>query len=107
VTATGEIKISDVFRDYTEKVDEIKLEAPERVWPTGKQTIEDSQKKIAESQSVLETLRSLFDEVDSTTLKFPHPYFGPLSAQEWLVLTGEHMLRHTKQIQKLLDKIRQ
>jgi hypothetical protein len=107
LAGSGEIQISGVFQDYAENVDGIKLQAPERVWPTGQQSIEDSQKKIAEAQNMLENLRPLFSNVDSTTLKFPHPYFGPLSAQEWLVLSGEHMRRHTRQIEKLLEKIRQ
>ena len=105
--ATGEIQISDVFRAYTENVDEMKLEAPERVHPTGQVSIDDSRRKLSESHAIFESLLAVFGEFDSTNLKFPHPYFGPLSAQDWLVLAGEHMHRHTKQIEKILEKIRQ
>lgn len=105
--STGEIMISDVFRAYTDNVDDMKLEAPERVWPTGERSVEESQRKIDENQIMFESLRTLFREFNGTSLKFLHPYFGPLSAQDWLVLSGEHMRRHTNQIQKVVEKIRQ
>lgn len=105
--SSGQILISDVFRSYTDSVDDIKLEAPEHVQPTGELSVQESQLKMTGSKTVFETLRPLFSEFDGTTPKFPHPYFGPLSAQEWLVLAGEHIRRHTSQIKILVEKIRQ
>ena len=40
------------------------------------------------------------------THKFPHPFFGELSATEWLVLLGGHEARHTAQIERILSGIR-
>ncbi|MGH9820808.1 MAG: DinB family protein [Pyrinomonadaceae bacterium] len=105
--SSGEILVSDVFRSYTENTDGVRLEAPERVQPSGELSVRDSQAKMIESKKLFETLRPLFGEFDGTMPKFPHPYFGPLSAQEWLVLAGEHMHRHSGQIEKLIEKIRQ
>jgi hypothetical protein len=107
IKASGEIQISDAFRSYSENIDTAKLEAPERVWPTGERSVEECQAKMNENKTAFETLLSLFKEFDGIELKFSHPYFGPLSAQEWLVLAGEHMRRHTRQIEKLVEKIRQ
>jgi hypothetical protein len=42
---------------------------------------------------------------DGDTHKFPHPYFGPLSAVEWLVLLGGHEARHLQQIKNIAGKI--
>jgi hypothetical protein len=103
----GAVSISDSFRAYAENIDDIKLEAPERVQPTGMQSVADSKKKIVENQAWFENLRPIFQKFDGTKAKFPHPYFGPLSAQDWLVLAGEHTRRHTRQIEKLVAKIRQ
>ena len=105
--STGEVIISDVFRAYADNVGGMKLEAPERVWPTGELSVEESQRKIDENQIMFESLRTLFLEFDGISSKFLHPYFGPLSAQDWLVLSGEHIRRHTNQIQELVEKIRQ
>ena len=100
------VTISDVFKTYTDGVGEIKLEAPERVQPTGQQNVAGSKEKLNESQALFEVLRPRFHEFDGVGLKFPHPYFGPLSAQDWLVLVGKHADRHTRQIEKLAEKIR-
>ena len=103
---TDGISISDKFREYVENLETMKFEAPERVQPTRGQHLADSRSKISDNDAWFET-RPLFKEFDGTQAKFPHPYFGPLSAQEWLVLAGEHMRRHTGQIQKIVEKIRQ
>jgi len=105
--ASGEILISDGFRGYVGNIDDVKLEAPERVWPKGELSVQAAQMKMTENRTVFETLLPLFKEFDGTSPKFPHPYFGPLSAQEWLILSGEHARRHTKQIEKLIEKVRQ
>src|SRR5260221_3579432 len=75
---SSEIVISDVFKTYTDSVDEMKLEAPETVWPTGQQSVEGSKEKLGESRAMFASLRPLFDEFDDVSLKLPHPYFGPL-----------------------------
>jgi len=103
----GGVTISSIFRDYTENPETVKLEAPERVQPTGGQTIAESRTKIESSRTGFDEIQSLFEEFDGTQLKFPHPLFGPLSAQDWLVMAGEHMRRHTLQIKRILKAIRQ
>jgi hypothetical protein len=35
-----------------------------------------------------------------TQLAFPHPFFGPLNAYEWLLLVGQHELRHLDQMRE-------
>lgn len=102
----GEVRISDMLW-RAGSFDGMKLEAPERVRPTGLVSVDESRTKMEESRLLIESLRPIFAEFDGTGPKFPHPYFGPMSAQEWLVLSGEHTRRHTAQIENLIAKIRQ
>jgi len=44
----------------------------------------------------------LFETNDGNQNKFPHPYFGDLSAIEWLVLIGGHEVRHLRQIKGMI-----
>ena len=83
----------------------MKVNAPEFVQPTGAKSIAESLAKLDENTEQLEHLRTLFESVDGTELKFPHPFFGDISAHEWLSLKGAHELRHIKQIENLVARI--
>lgn len=84
---------------------ETKLEAPEFVVPTGEKSIAESLKALDETQEALRGLQPLFEKYDAAAAKFPHPYFGDMTAVEWLVLYGGHEGRHLKQIGKILEKL--
>jgi len=61
-------------------------------------------------ESGRELIRMMHDDIashDVSNHKFPHPFFGDLTAAEWLVMLGAHEARHTKQIERLLTAIRQ
>ena len=101
----GKAVISDNFVQKGSEVAAVKLNAPEVVQPSGTRTISDSIAKLDETTEQLEQLREMFESVDGTDHKFPHPFFGDISAQEWLALKGGHEMRHIKQIEKVLEKI--
>ena len=101
----GSVTISDNFKQKGSEIGAIKVEAPAFVQPTYGKTIEESLAKLDETTERLTDLRELFESVDGTEFKFPHPFFGEISAQEWLALKGGHEMRHIKQIEKLLAKI--
>jgi hypothetical protein len=103
--SNGEVNISASFTEKTTEAFRVKLEAPEFVHPTGEVSITDSISKLNENDAVLSGLRVKFETFDSRTHTFPHPYFGDLSAQEWLALRGGHEARHLRQTRKLLDRI--
>ena len=84
----------------------IKLEAPDVVLPTGTLSIEESIGRLARNVEMFESLRSDMEEFDLSGPKFPHPYFGPMTAAEWLALVGYHEMRHSRQIAHLVDAIR-
>ena len=83
-----------------------KLEAPERVQPTGNVSIADALEQMNGNRDAFDVLRVDLETYDMSHPKFPHPYFGDLTATEWVVLAGGHTARHTAQIGRLLEKIR-
>jgi hypothetical protein len=104
-TASGGVVVSDNFKQKAAEIATMKVEAPERVQPTGTMAVEQSLSRMDENRHRLDELRPMFEAYDGTTRKFPHPFFGDLSAQEWLVLIGGHTARHIKQIANLSEKI--
>ena len=104
--ANGNFAVSnEVMAKWAASAD-AKLEAPERVQPTGTVTIAETLEKMAANRDELAALRPDLESYDVSEPKFPHPYFGDLTATEWLILVGGHEARHTAQIGRLLEKIR-
>jgi hypothetical protein len=102
----GKVVITENFLQKGSEIAGMKVQAPDVVQPTGTKSISDSLAKLDENSQQLENLRELFKSVDGTELKFPHPFFGDMSAHEWLSLKGGHEMRHTKQIENVLAKIK-
>ncbi len=102
--SNGTVRMSDAFMERSAEIATIKLEAPEIVHPTGKKSIAESLAEMDGNRTALEELMPAFEAFDSNENKFPHPFFGDLSAAEWLVLLGGHKARHIKQIRKMLEK---
>lgn len=97
-SADGAARLSENFTTKAAEARNVKLEAPDRVRPSGSQSIEESLKKMDETQRELENLRPLFESVECSDFKFPHPFMGDLTAHEWLALVGGHEARHLRQI---------
>jgi hypothetical protein len=102
-SSNGEANLSENFAKKVLEIRDKKLEAPERVRPTGKQTVAESLVKMEENRRRLEELRPLFESVECSEYKFPHPFMGELSAHEWLALIGGHEARHLEQLKKILQ----
>ncbi len=105
-TSNGSIAISGNFQQLIEKIGDVKVEAPERVQPTGNVSVSESIDRINDNQVNFDSMRQELEIYDLTEPKFPHPYFGPISAVEWLVVAGGHEYRHTRQIERLLERVR-
>jgi hypothetical protein len=101
----GSIETSDVFGQKALEIATMKLEAPEFVHPSGEKSVEESMSKFEENWQKLVELKPSFEKFDSNGHRFPHPFFGPLSAGEWLTLIGGHKLRHIKQIEELAARL--
>ncbi|HEV8160621.1 MAG TPA: DinB family protein [Pyrinomonadaceae bacterium] len=103
-TADGAARLSENFVQKAAEAKTLKFQAPDRVHPSGNQTIEESLKKMDETREKLEELRPLFESVECSDFKFPHPFMGELTAHEWLTLVGGHEARHLRQIENMLEK---
>lgn len=80
-----------------------KLVAPEPYRPTGTMTVQQSLVKLEDVRArVLSAVESAHD-VDLSKASFPHPFFGPLTGYQWLVLIAQHELRHLKQMKEILN----
>ena len=74
-----------------------KLVAPDMVRPKGEQSIAESMEKLTMSRArLLEAVHGA-NGLDLGRVTFPHPFLGPISAYEWLVLIAKHELRHLRQ----------
>jgi hypothetical protein len=62
--------------------------------------------KLAAAELEADALRPDMERLDLSEHTFPHPFFGDLTAAEWLVVAGGHEMRHTLQIQRVLEQIR-
>jgi hypothetical protein len=72
------------------------------VRPINNIPIAESIAKLDELQGQYAEMKAKFETVDGVEAKFPHPYFGDLSAAEWLVLRGGHEERHIEQIDRII-----
>ncbi len=75
-----------------------KVEAPERVRPTG--TL-DADAALAQLQASRAALLEAFATADNAVLDgvtFPHPFIGPLTLRSWVELTAHHDARHAAQM---------
>jgi len=101
----GRIGLSPAFGEKSAVVAGIKVEAPERVQPKGEATVDESFARMEATASAFDAIRADLETYDLSEHTFPHPFFGQITASEWLVLAGGHAERHTKQIERLKEKL--
>ena len=82
--------------------------------PTGKASTADVKPSPGVTDSVLETYEASCDEVLAAVAaakdlddaaRFPHPWFGPMSARRWHVLAAVHLGLHRRQIEAILVRL--
>lgn len=102
----GSFSLSENFSERSAAIADRKVEAPDRVHPTGSLEIRDALAKLEANLPAFHALREDLETFDLTVSKFPHPFFGDLTAAEWLVVRNGHEARHTAQIDLILARIR-
>jgi uncharacterized damage-inducible protein DinB len=80
-----------------------KLVAPEPYRPTGSLSATEALSKLEEVRARVLVAVHAASGVDLTKASFPHPFFGPLTGYQWLVLIAQHELRHLKQMKEILN----
>lgn len=78
-----------------------KMTAPDRVKPLSYVPAEESLTRLKTSREKLLANIGLLAAYDLSQLSFPHPFMGPFSAHQWLLLAGSHESRHTAQIGRI------
>ena len=101
----GGAKFTEEFSQKMAGARDFKMEAPERVRPTGTKTIAESLARMDETNEKFEELKPMFESVECSEVKFPHPAFGDMTAHEWLALRGGHEARHIRQIVGVIEKL--
>ena len=101
---------SDTFdpvsiEEFVERTRAVKLEAPERIRPTGL-PLADSLARLNSSRAALHALRPRVERADGRALRFPHPAWGPLDLYQWLLFVGAHEDRHLAQIEALKEAMK-
>jgi len=82
--------------------------------PAGKASTADVKPSPDVTESVLTTYEASCDEVLAAVAaakdlddpaRFPHPWFGPMSARRWHVLSAVHLGLHRRQIEAILVRL--
>lgn len=87
--------------DVVADADDRKATAPDRVTPLSHVPAAECRARLeASRRNILAKIEEL-SPFDLTGLTFPHPFFGELDVYQWLLITGWHERRHTRQIQSI------
>jgi hypothetical protein len=109
-SGAGSVVVGDIepvsIEEFIERTRGVKLEAPERIRPTGV-SLADSLARLRESRAALHTLRPRIERADGRAIRFPHPAWGPLDLYQWLLFVGAHEDRHLAQIEALKETMKQ
>lgn len=103
----GSFSLGQQFGVRAAEIAVTRVEAPDRVQPTGDVPVADSLEKMKETGVMLDAMQSDLEGYDLSAHTFPHPFFGEINAGEWLVMAGLHERRHTDQIERVIGLIRQ
>jgi len=94
-----EVKQVDAFVRFYVPSRELKVQAPQRIWPTGRWT------GPAALEHFLEARKRTFELLASSPCLrgrvLPHPIFGPWDGYQWFLAAGGHVARHTSQIREV------
>lgn len=103
----GSFSLGPHFGERAEHIAVTRVEAPERVQPTGDVPIAESLERMKQTAEDLDAMRPDLEQFDLAGHTFPHPFFGELNAGEWLVMAGLHERRHTHQIARIAKTLKQ
>lgn len=82
-----------------------KLVAPAAYRPTGTLSTAEALQKLRSIRArVLEGVQKA-NGLDLTKATFPHPFFGPLDGYQWLLLIGQHEMRHLNQMKDSIERL--
>jgi hypothetical protein len=93
--------VLDSIATVVGKAENQKAKAPERVRPRSHVPVADAVARLRASRATVVATAEALSAFDLTQMIHPHPFFGPLNAYQWLLVTGWHERRHTRQIERV------
>ncbi|HXV61777.1 MAG TPA: DinB family protein [Vicinamibacteria bacterium] len=93
--------VLDSIDEVVARAENQKAKAPDRVTPRSRIEVEESLSRLRLSRDKIETTVEALSAFDLSLLTFPHPFFGELNTYQWLLVTGWHERRHTRQIERV------
>ena len=82
-----------------------KIEAPERVRPSGEVSAEAARSVLMTTRGLLLDQFHAADGVALSTAIHPHPFLGDLNLYEWVYFIAVHEERHTLQIREIAGQL--
>jgi len=107
IPSGGIFALSPEFGERSAVIAVTKVEAPDRVQPTGNVSIGEALEQLAATETAFDAMRADMESYELGGHTFPHPFFGEMTAGEWMVVAGLHEKRHLSQMESLLSAIRQ
>lgn len=81
-----------------------RIEAPERVRPTGKLSSEEALAQLAAGRVKLKAASLAADPAVLDGAVYSHAVLGPLTLRAWLELTAHHDARHAQQVAEIAEQ---
>ena len=94
-----EVRQVDAFVRFYVPSRELKVQAPERIWPTGRWTGPGALEHFLEARKRTFELLASAPHLRGRVL--PHPIYGPWDGYQWILAGACHAARHTSQIREV------
>jgi uncharacterized damage-inducible protein DinB len=82
-----------------------RLEAPERVAPTGTLSAEDARAAIERSRAELHEAIEAADGLALESVRHPHLRLGEIDLYQWILFVGHHEKRHVAQMTEIVSQL--
>lgn len=79
--------------------------APDIVVPEAGKPLSQLRQSLEQSRQRLLGLIDSLSEYDLSQLTHPHPLLGELNLYQWILVGGQHELRHAKQIERIRGEV--
>jgi uncharacterized damage-inducible protein DinB len=90
-----------LLRDRTRRI-----EAPERIRPSGTISYEDALRLLEQARAALKEAYAAADPAALDGRTWTHAVIGPLVLRDWVTFIAHHEARHTEQIGEVADSLR-
>lgn len=80
----------------------IRVPGPEGVQPSPTANLSVAMAELEQARRALQALLARVDGLATERIRAPHPLFGLLSFEQWMVFLAQHEARHTAQLREVV-----